>query len=187
MKRIVLVWLSIIVYPCFTQSTVEPGDTLSEVNKLDIRKEYVVEVYKIKSGKTFRLERGRTVWVYCKNLKGKRKMARTKITDIGAHSITFLPSNSKFQKVTYSDSTILYIGFTSADRIIMATISDLVIIGAVVVLYTAVIIGDFFTGGTGRYPAISWVPLVPFKRNIYFIDGRSQVKWGIRIVEIKRH
>lgn len=152
-------------------------------------KEMAVEIFKINSNKTFRIDRTRNVWVRCPNKNGKIKIKRAQLIIIHDHDMTFRPFNKNFNEITYLDTDILYIGFTSVGRIVVASVSNIVIIGAVVVITFVFVIAEIFSGSHGRVPRgpdLSFIPLVPFRKNIDFYQtSNGSRKWGIRIVEIK--
>ncbi|HEU5292841.1 MAG TPA: hypothetical protein VFU05_19470 [Cyclobacteriaceae bacterium] len=147
--------------------------------------EKAIEVFKINSNKTFLIEKSRTVWVQCENKKGRRQIKRAQIIDIHDQEIKFRPFNKNFTDVTYTEADLLYIGFTSTGRIIIATVSNIIIVSAVVIIYTTALIFAILSGHSsfGSDPDFSWVPLVPFRKNINCYKSMSgERKWGIRIV-----
>lgn len=152
----------------------------------DSIKATVVEVYSLKSNRTFQLVEGRNVWIHCQNNKGKIKTKRSRITDVTRNRITFMPYDDSFKEVTYAISDIRFLGFTSAGRIVMASVSNILIIGAVTTLYLIVAIGDLLTGGGGgTNPSFDWVPFVPFRKDITFMGSAAGLgKWHIRVIEI---
>jgi hypothetical protein len=147
-----------------------------------------LEVYKPGRNKAFVLETRRNVWVYCKDKKGRIKIKRSQITSVGENSFTIKPYDNDFKEVTIHFYELPYIGFTSAGRIIIATISDVIIVGVVVtvLIFGAIIALLSGSSGHGSGPDFSAVPFVPFRKDIHFqtFDSKGIKKWDIRTINI---
>src|SRR6187200_1234600 len=88
------------------------NSTLNQVAKQDPIKnqnEKIIEISKIGSNKSFIFKLGKKVWVEGENNKGKRKIIKAEITEVGEHQITFTPINQNFKQIIYADSTLKYI------------------------------------------------------------------------------
>ena len=170
-----------VLYPPFV---VYKSDSVGHFN------ERAIEIFKINANRTFRLDKSRSIWVQCENKKGRIKIKRAQLISITGNEMRFKPFNKNFKEITYSDSDIMYIGFTSTGRIIIASVSNIIIISTVVFVYTVVIMAAILSGSThigGFSGDLRHVPIVPFKKNISFYENLSgNRKWGVRIVESKQ-
>ena len=134
-------------------------------------KEMAIEISKIGYNKTFLLKKGRDVWMYFPNEKGKLKVKRAQITSINENEITVKPYNKKFKERVYSESDISFIGFTSAGRIIIA------VIGTILLLIPMIFLA-LFSGGFDVFI------LIPYRKNISLEQKRKgNKKWDLEIVE----
>jgi len=164
------------------------NNTLLETNHDTVSSsgERSIEIYKINSNKIFLLNKGQNVWVRCQNKDGKIKIKRAKILAVSNHEITFKPYDLGFSEVIYDTSEIMYIGFTSTGRVLIASISNILIISAVVIICVIVTVAAILSGGSGiggGFPNFSGI-LVPSKKNIDFSKTKSgNRKWFIRIVK----
>ncbi|HEY5968361.1 MAG TPA: hypothetical protein VIU35_10295 [Chitinophagaceae bacterium] len=130
--------------------------------------EKTIEISKIGSGKTFVFKPGKKVWVEGENNKGKRKIIKAEITEIGEHQITFTPINKNFKQIIYADSALKYIGFTTTGRVIVAAT-------VTIVLLPVFLIATF----------IAQTPLfviIPARKNINFYNTMNgDKKWSLKI------
>lgn len=130
--------------------------------------ERVIEISKISSGKTFVFKPGKKVWVQGENNKGKRKIIKAEITEIGEHQITFTPINKNFKQIIYADSALMYIGFTTTGRVIVATTATLI-------LLPVFLIATFIT----QTPLFI---IIPARKNINFYNAMNgDKKWNLKI------
>ncbi|HEU4861216.1 MAG TPA: hypothetical protein VFT15_15335 [Chitinophagaceae bacterium] len=133
-------------------------------------KERAIEISKIGYNKTFLLKKGRDVWMYFPNEKGKLKVKRAQITGIDENEITVKPYNKKFNEKVYSDSDITFIGFTSAGRIIIAVIGTILLLIPMIILALLTGYGD--------------IVLIPYRKNINLEQRKNGTrKWDLGIVE----
>ena len=136
-----------------------------------IPKEMAIEISKIGYNKTFLLKKGRDVWMYFPNEKGKLKVKRAQVTGIDKHEITVKPYDKKFNEKVYSASDITFIGFTSAGRIIIA------VIGTILLLIPMIILA-LLSGGAGV------MIFIPYRKNINLEQNKKgKRKWDLEVVE----
>jgi len=130
--------------------------------------EKIIEISKIGSGKTFVFKPGKKVWVEGENNKGKRKIIKAEITEIGEHQITFTPINKNFKQIIYADSALKYIGFTTTGRVIVATTVTIVLL-PVFLIATLVAQVPIFV-------------IIPARKNINFYTAMNgDKKWNLKI------
>jgi hypothetical protein len=186
MRAIFLVCFLLVYFTGFSQYQIEENLLFLQLSS-NIDHERVFEAFKINSNKTFQLKKGCNVWVHCDNKKGKTKIKRSQITNISEHEITFKPYDKDFSEVTYTDNDLMYISFTSPGRIMIASVSNVIIISAAALIYMSAVLIDLFSQGhsVNSNPGFHWVPLVPFRKNIHFLETKlGEQKWRMRIVDI---
>lgn len=186
MRAIIVLGFLTIFTTSFSQYKNEENSLFLHLSS-NIDHERVFEVFKINSNKTFQLKKGCNVWVHCDNKKGKTKIKRSQITNISEHEITFKPYDNDFSEITYTDNDLMYISFTSPGRIMIASVSNVIIISAAALIYMSAVLIDLFSQGhsANSNPGFRWVPLVPFRKNIHFLETKlGEQKWCMRIVEI---
>jgi hypothetical protein len=132
--------------------------------------EKIIEISKIGSNKTFIFKAGKKVWVEGENNKGKRKIIKAEITEIGEHQITFTPINKNFKQIIYADSALKYIGFTTTGRVIVATTATLILL-PVFVIATVITQTPLFI-------------IFPARKNINFYKAMNgDKKWNLKITD----
>ena len=130
--------------------------------------EKFIEISKIGSGKTFVFKQGKKVWVEGENNKGKRKIVKAAITEIGEHQITFTPINKNFKQIIYADSALNYIGFTTTGRVIVATTVTLVLLPVFLIVTLVTQVPVFV--------------IIPSRKNINFYNTMNgDKKWNLKI------
>lgn len=172
MKAITLLGLLIHLTTCCTGYT--KAESIVPDTKPDTigsPREMAIEISKIGYNKTFRLKKGRDVWMYFPNEKGKLKVKRAQITSIDENEIRVKPYNKKFKEKVYSESDISFIGFTSAGRIIIA------VIGTILLLIPMILLA-LISGGMDVFI------LIPYRKNISFEQTKKgNRKWNLETVE----
>jgi hypothetical protein len=160
------------------------------LGQTDTLENYAMEIVKIKSNKTFQFKEGRNVWVRIHNQKGRLHVKRVTILNIGEHNITFKPYDENFEVVTLNESGIMFIGFSSTGRTIIALISNIILI-PVYVTASFVFIGMLLKGDI-PHGSVN-LPLVHFRKNIdfnktewggFFGNKRGDRIWALRILEL---
>src|SRR5436190_7625479 len=135
-----------------------------------------IELYKLTSGRTFTIKVGRMVWVPVQNKKGKLKIKKARLVAIDGHQMLFRPKNKNFKEMTYLDTELDFIAFTSGGRVAVGLVANVVIIVGVTMVYVFM---ELATKSHGSSPSYSDL-LIPLRKNL---DLYPKGKWGLRIVD----
>jgi hypothetical protein len=146
-----------------------------------------IEIYKIRSNRKYILPKNKLVRVYCFSQKGRSGLKQARITGISDDQITFVPTNKKFNAVTYTKSTLNYIEFTTAGTVVRGIIVNTIIVSVIVTVTAIIIVGSILTGtnphlgrGTGNFLGSIFDD---FHKHVRVYKSSGDQKWGIRTIE----
>lgn len=149
------------------QIALKQGAATDPANAPKVR---IIEINKIGSNKTFIFEPGKVVWVEALNKKGKTRITKAMISNIGDHDITFTPVSRNFGQINYTETEIRYIGFTTPARVILATT-------ATILLFPICLI----VSAVAQEPA--FVIISPRKHINFYNSWNGEKKWNLTIKE----
>jgi len=106
---------------------VQPQELISVSN---IASGNVVELRKTrpKARRKIQLREGQKVWVEVQGVNGKMRLKKCRLIAIADHEVTFKPYNGHYPEVTYADTALAVIGFTTTGRIILASAFNTVVV-----------------------------------------------------------
>ena len=191
---IIFLICSITLFSQHLQDSVEislPNEIVLEENSAD-KQASGMEIYKLTSKRNIRVAKNQSIRVDCYQKKGFRRVKSAVITEIKDHQITFKPRSKRFDEITYVDSAMTYLEFTTGGSVFRGIIINTLLISSIVIIVGAVIVVTLYAvthggssgggGGNGFGRFVSHLPWDNFNKHIKVYNHKGIRKWGVRTI-----